>query len=132
MATCLSGIQPTGRFHIGNYLGCIKPFLSFNPDSSNKSRKNIFLVADMHCFTKPTCNLKVNESVLESVRSLIAIGVCSSNTSIVQQSKVIYSILTYLILLDFATCASSMVFVMLYEILKSRKYDSIQSNLLHL
>lgn len=95
MSIYLSGIQPTGKFHLGNYLGCIKPFLSLTTKSKNSlsvvgMKKNIFLIADMHCFTKPE-KIKITgikDQIREAVRSLIAIGICPETTDIVQQSKV--------------------------------------------
>lgn len=90
MPVYLSGIQPTGKFHIGNYFGCIKPFLSLNSNLS-VPRKNIFLIADMHCYTKPENVLRVHENVLEAARSLLAAGINPETTHIVQQSKVLSS-----------------------------------------
>ena len=90
MSIYLSGIQPTGKFHLGNYLGCIKPFLSLTTKSKNSKARNIFLIADMHCFTKPE-KIKmtgIKDQIREAVRSLIAIGICPETTDIVQQSKV--------------------------------------------
>lgn len=88
MPAYLSGIQPTGKFHIGNYFGCIKPFLSLNPTHPTE-RKNIFLIADMHCYTKPGNVRNVNSNVYEAVRTLLAAGIDPKNTDIVQQSKVL-------------------------------------------
>lgn len=91
--TYLSGIQPTGKFHLGNYLGCIKPFLALTARStiSVSLKKNIFLIADMHCFTKPEM-VKISgtkNQMREAVRSLLAAGICPEITDIVQQSKVL-------------------------------------------
>jgi tryptophanyl-tRNA synthetase len=88
MPAYLSGIQPTGKFHIGNYFGCIKPFLSINPIETTEKSKNVFLIADMHCYTKPERISNVSHNVKDAVRSLLAAGVDPSRTHIVQQSKV--------------------------------------------
>ncbi len=83
----LSGIQPSGRFHLGNYIGAIKPFLkiqSIHP----LERKNIFLIADLHCFTKPQNCSNLPEDTLEAVKSLLALGVDPMHVDIVQQSSV--------------------------------------------
>lgn len=83
----LSGIQPSGLFHLGNYLGCIKPFLAIQ-NHHPSAQKNIFLIADLHCFTKPgNCeNLKSN--TIDAVKSLLALGVNPNHVDIVQQSSV--------------------------------------------
>lgn len=43
----LIGIQPTGRLHIGNYLGCIKKGLELQ----NEGYEVVWLVADLHAMT---------------------------------------------------------------------------------
>lgn len=88
MVTYLSGIQPTGKLHIGNYFGCIKPFLSINQHNMGADAKKIFLIADMHCFTKPEKSNMINNQVNELVRGLLATGINPKDTFIVQQSKV--------------------------------------------
>lgn len=93
MPKYLSGIQPTGNFHIGNYFGCIKPFISLKSDSFRKE-KNIFLIADMHCYTKPEKASNVSRHVIDAARSLLAAGVDPETTHIVQQSKVSWQDIT--------------------------------------
>jgi tryptophanyl-tRNA synthetase len=88
MSIYLSGIQPTGKLHIGNYFGCIKPFLSIKTNSLNRNNKNIFLIADMHCYTKPKRISNVSNQVFEAVRSLLAAGVNPETTIFVRQSRV--------------------------------------------
>src|SRR3989344_3694904 len=43
----LSGIQPSGQLHIGNYFGSIKPNLAW----VGKADQNIFFIADLHALT---------------------------------------------------------------------------------
>ena len=88
MVKYLSGIQPTGKFHIGNYFGCIKPFISVG-SKYVETEKNIFLIADMHCYTKPEKASNVSRNVIDAVRSLLAAGIDPETTHVVQQSKVI-------------------------------------------
>lgn len=90
MSVYLSGIQPTGKFHLGNYFGCIKPFLSIKLNETIGHRKNIFLIADMHCYTKPDRIADVKNQVLEAVRSLIAAGINPNTTNFVRQSRVLH------------------------------------------
>lgn len=90
MPAYLSGIQPTGKFHIGNFFGCIKPFLSIKYDENTDLSKNIFLIADMHCYTKPEKANNIGHNIYESVRSLLAAGIDPKRTHFVQQSKVSY------------------------------------------
>lgn len=43
----LSGIQPSGQLHLGNYFGSIKPNLEW----IGKADENIFFIADLHALT---------------------------------------------------------------------------------
>ena len=45
----LSGIQPSGELHIGNYLGAIKNWVKLQNDSKNECW---FFVADYHSITE--------------------------------------------------------------------------------
>ena len=44
----LSGIQPTGSLHIGNYLGAIKQWIELQEEN-----ECIFFIADLHSITIP-------------------------------------------------------------------------------
>jgi tryptophanyl-tRNA synthetase len=65
--TVLTGIQPTNRIHIGNYIGALKSIIDYG-DSFNI----IMLIADMHALT----NQKIgNRSLsIETAATLIACG----------------------------------------------------------
>ena len=43
----LSGIQPSGELHIGNYFGSIRPNLEW----MGKADENLFFIADLHALT---------------------------------------------------------------------------------
>ena len=42
----LSGVQPTGNLHIGNYLGALKNWVAIQYDY-----ESIFYIVDMHAIT---------------------------------------------------------------------------------
>jgi tryptophanyl-tRNA synthetase len=48
MARILTGIQSTGRPHLGNILGAIKPAVELSKNSSNEA---LFFIADLHSLT---------------------------------------------------------------------------------
>jgi tryptophanyl-tRNA synthetase len=98
----LSGIQPSGRFHLGNYLGCIKPFLKIQNVHTHQ-QKNIFLIADLHCLTKPENCTNLHAGTIEAVKSLLALGIDPKHVDIVQQSSVIAAII---VSHRFITCMS--------------------------
>lgn len=55
-STIVSGIQPTGTFHLGNYFGAIKSWhdlnTKVNKDPETKTSLSFF-VADLHSLTVP-------------------------------------------------------------------------------
>ena len=44
-----SGIQPSGNFHLGNYLGAIRNWVDQQADFDN-----IFCIVDLHALSQPT------------------------------------------------------------------------------
>ena len=60
----LSGIQPTGDVHLGNYLGAIKGWVDRQAD-----KENFFCIVDLHAITQP----QNPEELREQTRSLAAI-----------------------------------------------------------
>ncbi len=66
----LSGIQPTGKIHIGNYLGAIKNWVKLQ-------QKNdcIFFIADLHSLTVPYNPKKLQENILEATKAHLAAGI---------------------------------------------------------
>lgn len=45
----VSGIQPTGAVHLGNYLGAIRPWINLQETCENVS----YFIADLHSITLP-------------------------------------------------------------------------------
>lgn len=56
----LSGIQPSGQLHLGNYFGSIKP----NLEMADKGQESIFFIADLHAMTTVQ-----DRTVLQQARS---------------------------------------------------------------
>jgi len=84
MKTVFSGIQPTGKAHLGNFLGAIKNWVQL----SNEKNKNYFCVVDLHSITthpNPT-DLKFN--IDQTLKLLVAAGINLDNSIIYAQSKV--------------------------------------------
>ena len=48
MARILTGIQASGKPHLGNLLGAIKPAIEL---SKNKDNESLFFIADLHALT---------------------------------------------------------------------------------
>lgn len=78
----LSGLQPSGQLHIGNYFGAIKP----NVDLFN-DHTGLFMVADYHALTSLKDPKTLNETIVENVKDYLASGLNLDNAILFQQSQ---------------------------------------------
>lgn len=83
----LSGIQPTGVVHLGNYLGALRQWKKFEL-TSDMSTKLIFIIADLHAL-----NIRHESGVLKERRrrtlaSILATGLNAQRCMIFYQSAV--------------------------------------------
>lgn len=76
----LSGVQPTGSLHLGNYLGAIRQWVIFQ-DADQKDEEgnpveteNFFCVVDLHAITMPHDPKDLAESTLSSAALYLAAG----------------------------------------------------------
>jgi tryptophanyl-tRNA synthetase len=65
----LSGIQPSGSLHIGNYLGMMKPMLSY----MDRSELFIFIV-NLHALTSVQDSEKLAHGTLDAAADFLALG----------------------------------------------------------
>jgi len=80
----LSGIQPSGELHIGNYLGAIKNWIKLQ----NEENECWFFVADYHSLTE-NCNPKEkSKEILNLATDLLALGLDPKKSTIFQQSQI--------------------------------------------
>jgi hypothetical protein len=76
----LSGVQPTGSLHLGNYLGAIRQWVDFqNEEQTNEDGdvvpvENFFCVVDLHAITMPHDPKDLQESTLSSAALYLAAG----------------------------------------------------------
>lgn len=80
----LSGIQPSGSLHLGNYFGSIKPNLEL-PD---KTQENIFFVADLHALTTVQDAEALRSARQDIILDYLACGFDPKNAIIFFQSDV--------------------------------------------
>jgi tryptophanyl-tRNA synthetase len=82
-ARVLSGIQPTGNPHIGNYLGALKNWAKIQYDY-----ESIFCIVDLHAITVYQDPEELRQKIEELAGVLLAIGIDPNASSIVVQSTV--------------------------------------------
>ncbi|HST79881.1 MAG TPA: tryptophan--tRNA ligase [Verrucomicrobiae bacterium] len=82
-ARVLSGVQPSGQLHIGNYLGAIKNWAEI------QSRyESIFCIVDLHAITVYQKPEELSAKIRETAALFIAAGIDPEQSSIVVQSSV--------------------------------------------
>lgn len=89
-AVIYSGIQPTGQFHLGNYLGAVRVWQDLCHKVTNEGldSKLIFFVADLHSLTVPQDYPLLRQQRIEALASIIACGVNPDDATIFYQSSV--------------------------------------------
>ena len=80
----LSGIQPSGSMHIGNYLGAVRKWVaSQNPDA-------FYCIVDLHALTLEIEPQKLREQTVDYLASLLAAGLDPELCTLFIQSQVPY------------------------------------------
>jgi len=79
----LSGVQPTGTLHIGNYFGAIRQFV----DLQDKYDTRIF-IADFHAITTVQDKELLSRNIYDIVCDYLALGLDPEKIVLFQQSKI--------------------------------------------
>jgi tryptophanyl-tRNA synthetase len=79
----LSGVQPTGNLHLGNYLGAIRNWVEMQADYDC-----FFFVADLHAITVPHDPKSLAENIRRLVATYIACGIDPTETTLFVQSHI--------------------------------------------
>lgn len=79
----LSGVQPTGNLHLGNYLGAIRNWVSMQ-----ESHECLFCIVDLHAITVPQNPNDLRAATLSTAASYIACGINPESSAIFHQSSV--------------------------------------------
>src|SRR5882724_4972478 len=82
-ARVLSGIQPTGSPHIGNYLGALKNWAKIQYDYDS-----IYCIVDLHAITFYQKPEELRAKIEELAGMLLAIGIDPQHSSLVVQSAI--------------------------------------------
>ncbi|MGH9124406.1 MAG: tryptophan--tRNA ligase [Acidimicrobiales bacterium] len=83
MTRVLSGIQPTGDFHLGNYLGALRWWVT-----DQHEHDSYFCVVDLHALTVPRDPADLRAQTLECATLLLAVGLDPAVCTIFLQSQV--------------------------------------------
>src|SRR2546423_1743614 len=78
-----SGIQPTGRKHLGNYIGAIRHYVEGQEDG-----EGIYCIVDLHAITVPQDPSELRERLHDTAAILIAAGLDPERCILFRQSDV--------------------------------------------
>jgi tryptophanyl-tRNA synthetase len=79
----VSGIQPTGNLHLGNYLGAIKNWVKMQDEG-----QCLFFLADLHAITVYNDPAELSANTREMAAALIAAGVDPAKSILFNQARV--------------------------------------------
>ena len=79
----LSGIQPSGDFHLGNYLGAVKGWVERQDEKTN-----YFCIVDLHSLTVPQNPATLHQAIRELAAMLLACGIDPDKSTLFIQSHV--------------------------------------------
>lgn len=79
----LTGLQPSGQLHIGNYFGALKPFAD-----EYAQFDSFLMIADYHSLTSLKDPVALRQNIIEVVRAYVAAGVDPSQAVVFKQSDV--------------------------------------------
>ncbi len=79
----LSGVQPSGKLHIGNYFGAIKQFIELQNDYDCK-----YMIADLHALNTVQDKNLMRQQTLDMVIDYLALGLDPNKCVIFKQSDV--------------------------------------------
>lgn len=85
MARILTGIQSTGRPHLGNILGAIKPGIKLSEDPKNEA---FFFIADLHSLTAIKDGSERMENTLATAAAWLAFGFDTDKNLFYRQSQI--------------------------------------------
>ena len=79
----LSGIQPSGKLHIGNYFGMMRPALELA-----QKGEAFYFIADYHALTSITSPDELRQNVLDVALDFLACGLDPKKSVFFRQSDV--------------------------------------------
>jgi tryptophanyl-tRNA synthetase len=82
MTRVLSGIQPTGRKHLGNYIGAIRHYVT-----DQDAHEAFYCIVDLHAITVPYDPAVLRENTLDTAATLLAAGLDPARCALFVQSR---------------------------------------------
>lgn len=84
----VSGIQPTGNLHLGNYLGAIRNWVKMQDDVAASGGESLYFLADLHAISMPHVPAELAANTLEMTAALLACGIDPDKSVLFNQAQV--------------------------------------------
>ena len=84
----VSGIQPTGNLHLGNYLGAIRNWVRMQDENAAAGGDTLFFLADLHAITVYNKPEELAANTREMAAALLAAGVDPAKAMLFNQARV--------------------------------------------
>jgi len=84
----VSGIQPTGNLHLGNYLGAIKQWVAMQDAVAAQGGECLFFLADLHALTQAVVPAELAANTIDMAATLIACGIDPAKSILFNQARV--------------------------------------------
>ena len=84
----VSGIQPTGNLHLGNYLGAIRNWVKMQDDVAAGGGQSLYFLADLHAISMPHVPADLAANTREMVAALVACGIDPDKSILFNQTQV--------------------------------------------
>jgi tryptophanyl-tRNA synthetase len=79
----VSGLQPSGRLHLGNWFGAVRQFVELQ-----EAGEAFYFIADLHALTTARDGTRLRASSLETAVGLLALGIDPDRSVLFRQSDV--------------------------------------------
>src|SRR3546814_17812202 len=81
----LSGIQPTGNLHLGNYLGAIRNWMRMQDEMAGDK---LYFLADLHAISMPHVPAELTANTRAMTAALVACGIDTDRSILFNQARV--------------------------------------------
>ena len=84
----VSGIQPTGNLHLGNYLGAIRNWVKMQDEVAASGGQSLYFLADLHAISMPHTPAELRQNTFEMTAALVACGIDPDKSILFNQAQV--------------------------------------------
>ena len=84
----VSGIQPTGDLHLGNWLGAIRQWVRLQDEAAATGGEALYFLADLHAITVPLDADRLAANTREMTAALLACGIDPDRAILFNQARV--------------------------------------------